>query len=48
MNHVIFELITSNIWTETIIMEEDQYESFVSSTAKERGTSDTTVTFKLN
>jgi len=35
-------------WTETIIMEEDQYESFISSTAKERGTSDTTVTFKLN
>ena len=35
-------------WTETVIMEEDQYKSFVNSTAKERGSSDNTVTFKLN
>jgi hypothetical protein len=35
-------------WTETVIMEEDQYESFVNSTAKERGSSGDTVTFKLN
>ena len=35
-------------WTETIIMEEDQYEYFVTSTSKERGNSDKTITFKLN
>jgi hypothetical protein len=35
-------------WTETVIMEEDQYESFVNSTAKERGSNGNTVTFKLN
>ena len=35
-------------WTETVIMEEDQYESFVNSTAKERSSSGDTVTFKLN
>lgn len=35
-------------WTETIIMEEDQYESFVNTTNRERGSSGDTVTFKLN
>jgi hypothetical protein len=35
-------------YTETIIMEEDQYESFVNATAKERDNSDSTITFKLN
>jgi hypothetical protein len=29
-------------------MEEDQYQSFVNSTSKERGSSGDTVTFKLN
>ena len=33
-------------WTETVIMEEDQYESFVNTTTKERGRD--TVTFKLD
>jgi len=35
-------------WTETIVVEEDQYESFVSATNKERGNSGDTITFKLN
>ena len=35
-------------WTETIVVEEDQYESFVNATNKERGSSDNVVTFKLN
>ena len=35
-------------WTETVIVEEDQYESFVNATNKERGSSDSVITFKLD
>ena len=35
-------------WTETIVVEEDQYQSFVNTTNKERGGSDNIVTFKLD
>ena len=35
-------------WTETIVVEEDQYESFINTTNRERGGSDNVVTFKLD
>jgi|TARA_B100000780_G_scaffold139082_1_gene97381 hypothetical protein len=35
-------------WTETLVVEEDQYQKFVTSTAKERGDDTVDITFKLN
>tara|TARA_R110000803_G_scaffold45587_4_gene96012 strand:+ start:5495 stop:5752 length:258 start_codon:yes stop_codon:yes gene_type:complete len=35
-------------WTETVVMEADQYTQFLSTTSKERGETDTTITFKLD